>query len=197
MRVRAHVNPLSVRLEHSFQGFENQNPILIDVGACKGEFSEALMQKFPDRNFVLFEIRVPLADQLREKFKGRSNVIVFDGDAGKNFENILRSSVEKGVLIEEIFVNFPDPWFKEKHKKRRFINPDFLEKCSEWISDKTWFVFQTDQRFLFEETVETVEASPFSHIERFNFSAHGIPTHWEQQKLNEGSEIWRMQFKKK
>ncbi len=116
-RVRNHVNPLSILKEHSFQGFENNNPIMVDVGACKGEFSEALVQKFPDRNFVLFEIRVPLANKLREKFKDSPNVVVFDGDAGKNFKNIFLPSVKKGAPIAEIFVNFPDPWFKGKTQK--------------------------------------------------------------------------------
>ena len=196
MRVRAHVNPLSILKEHSFKGFENNNPIIVDVGSCKGEFSEALIKKFPEKNFVLFEIRVPLAEKLREKFKEYPNIVVFDGDAGKNFKNIFQSSIKKGAHIEEIFVNFPDPWFKEKHKKRRFINPKFLEECAEWISDDTWFVFQTDQRFLFEETLEVVESSSFSYIERFETSAHDTPTHWEQQKMDEGFQIWRMRFKK-
>lgn len=196
-RVRNHVNPLSILKEHSFDGFENNNPIMVDVGSCKGEFSEALIKKFPDRNFVLFEIRVPLAHKLREKFESYPNMVVFDGDAGKNFKNIFQSSIKKGAPITEIFVNFPDPWFKEKHKKRRFINKKFLEECAKWLPADTWFVFQTDQRFLFDETKEVVEASPFSHIERFENSAHDIPTHWEQQKLNEGFQIWRMRFKKK
>ncbi len=57
-------------------------------------------------------------------------------------------------------------------------------------------MFQTDQQFLFEETLEVVENSPFSYIERFEGSAHETPTHWEQQKLDEGYQIWRMRFRK-
>ena len=83
-RVRNHVNPLSILIEHSFDGFGNDHPILVDVGACKGEFSAELIEKFPDHNFILFEIRRPLAQKLAEKFADKKNVAVFDGDAARN-----------------------------------------------------------------------------------------------------------------
>jgi tRNA (guanine-N7-)-methyltransferase len=195
-RVRKHVNPLSILRKHNFAGFGNNKPVLVDVGACLGEFSAELMEKFPEKNFILFEIRVPLADKLREKFKDLDNVAVFDGDAGLNFRGILEPCLEQGAEIEQVFVNFPDPWFKERHKKRRFINEKFLESCADWVPAKTEFIFQTDQEFMFKETLEVVEESAFSNIEFFENSAHGVPTHWEKQKLLEGDRIWRMKLKK-
>ncbi len=194
-RLRPHVNPLSITKEYSFEGFANNNPIIVDMGACKGEFTAELLEKFPDKNFVLFEIRIPLADKLRQKFENNKNVVVFDGDGGRNFEAILRPSIEKGIKLETVYVNFPDPWFKEKHKKRRFITSKFLEKSAEWITKDTEFVFQTDQKFLFEETLETVENSVFSKVEFFKKPPFGIRTDWEQAKIKEGDEIFRMKFK--
>ena len=195
-RVRKHVNPLSILKKHTFVGFGNDKPILVDVGACLGEFAEELVKKNPKKNFILFEIRVPLANKLREKFKAYENVVVFDGDAGLNFRGILEPCLKQGAKIEQIFVNFPDPWFKERHKKRRFINEKFLASCEDWLPAETEFIFQTDQEFLFNETLEVVENSPFSKIEFFEGSIHGIPTHWEKQKLLEGAKIWRMKFRK-
>ena len=49
---------------------------------------------------------------------------------------------------------------------------------------------------MFEETLEVVKESAFNEIEFFTGSAHGIPTHWEKQKLLEGDKIWRMRFGK-
>lgn len=196
-RVRNHVNPLSILIEHSFDGFGNDKPIIIDVGACKGEFSAALIDKFPDHNFIVFEIRRPLARKLAEKFADKDNVAVFDGDAARNFKAILGPCLEQGATIEEIFVNFPDPWFKDKHKKRRFVNEKFLNQCAEWLPAGTEFVFQTDQEFLFNETKEELENTPYEVCEIFHDSAHGVPTHWEAQKLLEGDEIWRMKFRRR
>lgn len=196
-RVRNHVNPLSILTEHSFEGFGNDRPMFVDVGACKGEFAAELLAKFPDHNFLLFEIRRPLAEALRQKFADDSNVAVFDGDAGRNFRAILEPCLKQGATIKQIFINFPDPWFKEKHKKRRFVNATFLQKLSEWLPESTEFVFQTDQESLFHETLEVVQESPFDQIEKFHTSVHGIPTHWERQKLLEKAPIWRMKFRAK
>ncbi len=196
-RVRNHVNPLSILIEHSFEGFGNDKPIFVDVGACKGEFSAELMEKFPDHNFILFEIRRPLAEKLAEKFAGQKNVVVFDGDAARNFQSILGPCLDQGAMIEEIFVNFPDPWFKDRHKKRRFINAKLLQQCSEWLPQETSVVFQTDQKFLFDETLEEISETPYEAVKFFDSSAHGIPTHWEKQKLLEGDDIWRVVFKKR
>ena len=194
-RLRAHVNPLSILKEYSFEGFKNNNPIIIDVGACKGEFSETLVYKFWDKNFIIFEIRVPLARKLTEKFKKYPNVKVFDGDAGRNFKAILKPSLDRGVKIETIYVNFPDPWFKVRHKKRRFINSKFLETVSDYLPVDTEFVFQTDQKFLFDETLEILQKSLYRNIQFFSEPPYGIRTDWEKAKIAEGKEIYRMRFK--
>lgn len=194
-RIRAHVNPLAVRDEFSFEGFGNNKPIFVDVGAFKGEFMWDLREKFPDHNFILFEIRLPIAAELRAKFKDCHNVAIFTGDAGKNFKNILQPCLDQGTQIKEIFVNFPDPWFKDKHKKRRFITTEFLNNISGWFPAETDFVFQTDQKFLYDETVEYLEDTPFQITDEFDQPPYGLTTDWEDAKVAEGGNVWRMRFK--
>jgi tRNA (guanine-N7-)-methyltransferase len=196
-RIRPHVNPFSITKEISFAGFDNDNPIIVDVGAANGEFSFDLLQKFGNtKNFILFEIRPKIYQRLLEKFKEYENVRIFDGNAGQNFESILKPSIERGVLIEEIFINFPDPHFKAKHKKRRFINLLFLEKCAQYFSSETRWIFQTDQKFLFDETLEILKDSEFSKLKFFQTSPHKIQTEWEKVKIAEKSEIYRVEFGK-
>lgn len=191
-RIRAHVNPLSITKEFSFEGFPNNNPIIIDVGSAKGEFAESLIQKFPEKNYILFEIREPLRIKLQEKFKDFPNVAVFGGDAGRNFERILAPSIKKGVKIETIYINFPDPWFKDRHKKRRFINKKFLDQAATYLPKTTELIFQTDQEFLFQETLEVLKDSKFSNIEFFKTSPFKIQTDWEIATKKLGRKIWRM-----
>ncbi len=193
-RVRPHVNPLSIREEYAFAGFDNNHPILVDVGSCKGEFAAALVDKFPSKNFVLFEIRKPLLEKLELMFADKPNVKVFGGDAGRNFESILAPSIDRGILVEKVFINFPDPWFKERHKKRRFINPVFLSQAAKYVSPETDFIFQTDQKPLFEETVEVLEESPFSRLEYFDEPPYGVRTDWEVATTALGRDVWRMKF---
>lgn len=196
-RVRPHVNPLSITHRHDFNGFGNTNPVLVDVGAYKGEFTAQLLEKYPEKNYIVFEIRKPIYEKLCKRFAHNKNVVVFDGDAGINIESILKPCMDEGALVEEIFINFPDPWFKERHKKRRFVNTNLLQNITKWIDINTKFVFQTDQKILFDETLEIVRSSNNFEIEFFNGSPHLAQTYWESIKIENGEAIYRMRFWKK
>ncbi len=194
-RIRHHVNPLADRTDHSFDGFDNDKPIIVDVGADRGEFVVALLDKFGDsKNFIVFEIRIPLAQQLREKFKSHNNVMVFDGDAGRNFESILDPCIKKDIKIEEIYINFPDPWVKERQKKRRFLNEKFLKVVKTIISQETKWVFQTDHEQLFDETVELLQENHVQQLSFFSDLPYGFTTKWEDAKVKEGKKIYRLSF---
>ncbi len=195
IRIRHHVNPMSDRTEVEFDGFINNKPIIVDVGAASGEFVSKLIElKSDTHNFVIFEIRKPLAKKLEEKFANKDNVKVFEGDAGRNFKSVLYPCIKRGAKIEEIFINFPDPWFKDRHKKRRFINENFLNNVSQWIQIETKWIFQTDQKELFEDTIELLNKKNISDIVFFNNSPYDTKTKWESAKMEVGDEIYRMKF---
>ena len=194
-RVRHHVNPLADMTEHHFDGFENDCPIIMDIGADRGEFTMQLLEKFGEtRNFIVCEIRKLLAEKLRKKFEKYQNVVVFDGDVTRNFEKIIRSSIDKNVTIEEIYINFPDPWFKDRHKKRRVITEKFLCSINEWVPSHVTWIFQTDQKQLFDETMEMLQSMNGIHIAIFDTSPHGATTKWENAKIAQESAIYRMRF---
>jgi tRNA (guanine-N7-)-methyltransferase len=109
-------------------------------------------------------------------------------------ENILKKSIEKNIKIEKIFVNFPDPWFKKKHHKRRVVWGSFLDNLKKWLPEETEIIFQTDQEKLFKETVEEIKKREFLEIERFKRPLWGITTYWEDRKVGEGKKIWRMKI---
>jgi tRNA (guanine-N7-)-methyltransferase len=193
-RIRHHVNPLSDLTEHSFNGFTNQRPIIIDVGADHGEFVAGLLKIFKEeKNFIVFEIRKPLANKLRKQFANYSNIKVFDGDANRNFKNIVQPCLKK-TKIEKIFINFPDPWFKARHKKRRFINEKFLKEVQKWMPTEVEWIFQTDQEQLFLDTLEIVENSRAKKIDFFQKTPYNLPTKWEQAKVKAGVKIYRMSW---
>jgi len=196
MRIRHHVNPFSVLKKVSFAGFGNSNPIIVDVGSCYGEFVEKLAEKFPGKNFLALEIREKLIQMLEKKFSEQENIQVLNGDAGKNWTNIIKPCQEQGAIIENVFINFPDPWFKVKHHKRRFVSESFLQSASEIFDEKTTFYFQTDQKELFDDTLEIVQNSVFNKITFFENSPWGITTDWEEAKMRENAPIFRMKFSK-
>ncbi len=194
-RIRHHVNPMSDRTEVEFEGFTDDKPIIVDVGAASGEFISRLIElKNETHNFVIFEIRKALAKKLVEIFKDYKNVKVFTGDAGRNFKSVLLPCIKSGAKIEEIFINFPDPWFKDRHKKRRFINEKFLDNVSSWIQEDTVWIFQTDQKILFEETLELLKEKGIDKMQFFRVSPYNTQTKWEAAKMETGDKIYRMKF---
>lgn len=197
-RIRNHVNPLSDLTKVSFDGFENKNEIIVDIGSYRGEFAEKLVDHFDDqKNFILFEIRKPFFNYLTNLFKSKDNVKVFDGDAARNLRDVLVPSIDRGVKVEKIFINFPDPWFKEKHKKRRVVNEVFLNEIKSWLPKETEIIFQTDQKPLFKETKKLVKEVGGFKIKKLWRPYWGVRTYWEEMKIKEGNRIHRMIIKVK
>ena len=196
MRVRHHVNPLADLTEHHFTGFSNQRPIIVDIGADRGEFTAGLLKIFGEKkNFIVSEIRKPLAQRLKDKFKQAKNVAVFDGDLVRNFKNILYPAAQKGVLIETIYLNFPDPWFKKKHKKRRVLGPRLLAEARGWLNSDTEWIFQTDQEQLFRETLDFLRQIKGLRWKLFYEPPYGLLTKWEAAQKNRGAQIYRLKFR--
>lgn len=195
-RVRHHVNPLSDRSEYSFEGFGNDKPIIVDIGADRGEFTEGLLEVHGQtHNFIVLEIRLPLAKRLQEKFKQKPNVKVFSGDAVRNLKSLLLPAIQNDkALIETIYINFPDPWFKDRHHKRRVVCQRLIDDVSTWIQSETVWVYQTDQKKLFDDTHQILLDNDIDQITFFDESPHDIQTKWEQAKGGTGEKIHRMKF---
>ncbi len=192
-RIRHHVNPLGILKEHTFGGFGNARDIIVDIGAFKGEFIAGLLEKFPQYNYVVSEVRSPIAQRLRERFKKYDNVAVFDGDGTRNLRNILEPCQKQGAFVREIYINFPDPWPKKRHKKRRIITEKFLRSTQSWIDPRTTWIFQTDRKDVFEDTIEILESLQYAY-EKFDAPPYGVTTDWEDAKVAIGQTIYRMRF---
>lgn len=192
-RIRHHVNPLGIRTEHMFEGFDNTRDIIVDIGAFKGEFIAGLSQQFPLWNYIALEVRSRIAERLEKRFARDKNIMVFDGDGTRNFRALLEPSQNKGVMIREVYINFPDPWPKERHKKRRIITKNFLQQTGVWIDARTTWIFQTDRKDVFDETIEILKECEYSY-ELFHAPPHGVTTDWEDAKVALGEPIYRMRF---
>ncbi len=192
-RIRHHVNPLGILKEHAFAGFGNTRDIIVDIGAFKGEFIAELSVLFPQYNYIALEVRARVAAQLRSRFAPQDNIRVFDGDGTRNLKSILLPSQQAGAFIREIYVNFPDPWPKKRHKKRRIITQQFLERTAQWCDLRTTWVFQTDRKDVFDDTVAILDACRYAYV-FFDAPPYGIQTDWEKAQVARGATIYRMRF---
>ena len=136
---------------HDF--FENENPIHIEVGMGKGRFITTLAQMNPDINYIGIEkyssvlLRaVEKQDELR-----LSNLRFIRMDA----ENI--GDVFAKGEVDRIYLNFSDPWPKDRHAKRRLTSRQFFERYNIILKKDGQVEFKTDNRPLFDFSVEEVK----------------------------------------
>ena len=132
--------------------FENRNPIHIEVGMGKGRFIMELAQRNPQINYIGIERYSTVllkALQKREELPV-SNICFMCIDAKE-----LGEIFEKGE-VEKIYLNFSDPWPKDRHAKRRLTSPQFMAVYDQVLAEDGDVEFKTDNRGLFDYSLESI-----------------------------------------
>lgn len=138
--------------------FENNNPLHIEIGCGKGQFMMTLAKNNPDINYIAIEkfdsvLLRCLEKALEEDIPNLKLTII---DAAKITDYFDNNEVNR------IYLNFSDPWPKTCHAKRRLTSPLFLEGYKN-ILTKDGEIFQkTDNRHLFEYSLESFNTNGFS-----------------------------------
>ena len=175
--------------------FGNDNPIRIEIGCGKGDFIVGTAAKEPDVNFLAVEkvsdVLVMAAEKIKES--GLSNIRVCCIDAKE-----LAEIFEEGS-IDRIYLNFSDPWPKSKHYKRRLTYRSFLEIYKKILKDDGAIFFKTDNRGLFDFSLEEFEAFGM-RMEKLTFDLHNseymegnVMTEYEKRFSSMGVPINRVE----
>ena len=178
--MRQHVNPLSSnfnqieRIPSLSDMFGNSKLNLhLDIGSAAGEFLFDLALVNTSWNYLGIEIRERLVKtaKLRVQEKEIKNLYFVFGNAN----NILNDVQNKFILenVKSISFNFPDPWFKKKHYKRRVIQPDFINILSNSLQKGSLIFIKTDVKDLFDYMDCTISSNlNFKNIDKkdFNYS---------------------------
>ncbi len=166
--MRQHVNPLSqfFQLPLSLPSknvlfSKSHHPIHLDIGSAKGEFLIDLAAKYPDWNFVGLEIREPLVFLSEEKRKSLelNNLKFLFCNVNVSLNEWL-SDLDYGQL-KRVSIQFPDPWFKRKHFKRRVLKPSLLKSISKSMCNDGEIFIQSDILKLFEYMTNTIDKSRY------------------------------------
>jgi len=162
--VRQHVNPLSqffqlpLSLPSNSILFRNpHHPIHIDIGSAKGEFLIELALKYPDWNFLGLEIREPLvnsSERKRRKLKLENLKFLFCN---------VNVSLDKWLSdldldqLKRVSIQFPDPWFKRKHFKRRVLKTSLINSIARYMSKDGEIFIQSDILALIESMTNVMD----------------------------------------
>ena len=133
--------------------FGNNNPIRIEIGMGKGRFIHELASLNPDINYIGIEKYSAVLLRAVQKMESdeKPNLIFLRMDA----EDITK--VFAPGEIDRIYLNFSDPWPKDRHAKRRLPSRQFLERYDKVLKKDGCIEFKTDNRGLFDFAVEELE----------------------------------------
>ena len=208
--MRQHVNPLSKNffevdpIPPLNQIFENPKlPLHLDIGCASGDFLFELSLKNKNWNYIGIEIREKLVLNANLKMKSRENNNLYFSFGNAN--NIFGHSNNKSIteFITSISFNFPDPWFKKKHHKRRVIQPELINFLSNSMKKGSLIFIKTDVRELFDHIELTIsESIKFKKLAikdvQFNesFNPNRIQTNREKYVILNQLKIYESIYKK-
>ena len=164
------------RLKGSWQQeFGNDHPIHIEIGMGKGQFLLSLAKRNPDINYIGIEryssVILRAVERYDEEIKETET---------KDFLSNIRFICMDATEIEEVFapeevdkiyLNFSDPWPKERHARRRLPSREFLGRYNQILAADGTVEFKTDNRGLFDFALEEVEPAGW-HLDMHTFDLH-------------------------
>ncbi|MCD8043053.1 MAG: tRNA (guanosine(46)-N7)-methyltransferase TrmB [Tannerellaceae bacterium] len=176
--------------------FKNNNPVVLELGCGKGEYTVGLARLFPDKNFIGIDIKgarmwTGAKDSLQ---KGMKNVAFI-----RTSIELISSFFAPGE-VSEIWLTFPDPQMKKVNK--RLTSTRFMSLYRQILAKEGIIHLKTDSNFMYTYTCEMVRANGFPVLFSTNDLYHSglvdeilsIQTYYEQQWLDRGLTIKYIKF---
>lgn len=174
--------------------FGNNNPIYIEVGMGKGRFIMELARLHPENNYIGIERYSSVLLRALQKMEEMElpNIRFMCVDAKE-----LGEMFEKGE-VSQIYLNFSDPWPKDRHAKRRLTSPEFMKVYQQILAEDGRVEFKTDNKGLFEYSLEAIPEAGWKITEK-TFDLHNSPmaegnvmTEYEMKFSSEGQPICKL-----
>ena len=177
--------------------FGEKRPLFLEVGMGKGRFLMDMARLHPERNYVgieMYDSVLLRAVQKREQLEEDLPNLYFIRMDARNLPDVF----EKGE-VDKIYLNFSDPWPKERHAKRRLTSCQFLERYDKILAPEGTVEFKTDNRPLFEFSLEEVkeagwilDASTFDLHHDAKLMEGNVMTEYEEKFSRAGNPIHKM-----
>lgn len=206
LRIRQHVNPLSRKFQQplSLPDWDKiyaryRQPLHLDIGCARGNFLLQMAQLYPETNFLGIEIRQSLVEDAnrRKASLNLSNLHFLFCSINNSASAILKSFGMDSLKC--VTIQFPDPWFKNKHHKRRVVQPELVEALSEYLVEGGSIFLQSDIKEVAEEMCNRFAANSLlvrQHQDWLNTNPLPVPTERELYVLSHDLPVYRALFRK-
>ena len=193
-------SPYIIKKPNNYKGnfkklFENDNEIHLEIGMGKGDFIIGMAKKHPDINFIGLEMFDSVILRAVQKLENidlpNLKLIRFDAT---NIEEIFDKE------ISTIYLNFSDPWPKNRHEHRRLTSKRFLERYDKIFKDKKHIIQKTDNRKLFEFSLISYIEYNYK-IKEISLNLHednldNVETEYEKKFSSLGMPIYMVEIEK-
>ena len=204
VRVHQHVNPLAKYyrelpiepLEFEKVYGDESLPLHLDIGCGRGRFLLEMAESDKTQNFLGVEIREPIVIEANEITTERKieNLHYEFCNATIDLDVLLQFLPED--TLKFVTIQFPDPWFKKRHAKRRMVKDKLVENVVENLASDGKILIQTDVEFLAEEMFELFEQNEDLKRIEINENPLSIKTEREKSVENRNLPIYRTMFEK-
>ena len=163
--------------------FHNNHPLHIEIGMGKGRFLMALAQKNPQINYIGIERYTSVLLRAVEKL----NIYIEENESTlPNIRFICMDAQDIANVfaeneVDRIYLNFSDPWPKDRHARRRLTSHEFLDRYDQFLAADGRLEFKTDNQDLFTFSLEEIETSDRWHLNASTRDLHHDPS------MNEGN----------
>ena len=192
-------NKFSIQQPEQMKGkwaevFQNDHPIHIEVGMGKGQFIIEMARRNPEVNYIGIEkyssVLVRAVEKLEDFEQDNLRLIRMDAE---NIEEVFDKDE-----VDRFYLNFSDPWPKDRHAKRRLTSTRFLERYDNILTPEGRVMFKTDNKDLFDFSLEQVEEAGWI-LENHTYDLHhseynegNVMTEYEEKFSAKGNPICRL-----
>ncbi|GAA0484661.1 tRNA (guanosine(46)-N7)-methyltransferase TrmB [Salinibacillus aidingensis] len=172
--------------------FENHQPIHLEIGTGKGQFIANMAKQHPDINFIGMErVKNVIVGAIRKVDAAYVRNVRLINENAKDLRDFFAQNE-----IDQIYLNFSDPWPKNRHEKRRLTFHTFLEQYEDILRPDGEIVLKTDNQKFFEYSL--VSFSQYGmKLEEVTLDLHAVEdplnvmTEYEEKFSEKGQRIYR------
>jgi tRNA (guanine-N7-)-methyltransferase len=175
-----------------------QQPLHLDLGCGKGLFLQQMAQVQPDWNFLGLEIRKPVVEQAQHRVQelGLNNLYIMFCNVNISFRELIDSWGDANPL-QQVSIQFPDPWFKKRHQKRRVLQPQLVDDLARFLPPGGQVVLQSDVEEVAVDMCDRMAEHPsFVHTSPYWLPASPFPAQTDRERvtLEKGLPVFRAVF---
>lgn len=188
--------PVKLKGKYKSELFNNDNPLYIEIGMGKGQFITTLAKQNPNINYIGIErytsVLLRAIQKVEEEEIPNLRFICFDA------VDIL--DIFACHEVDRIYLNFSDPWPKDRHAKRRLTSSTFLNRYNSILTLDGHIEFKTDNRDLFDFSVEEINNHLLWKLDAVTYDLHNdsvmnegnVMTEYEEKFSSQGNPIFKL-----